>query len=66
MTTTCILAWAAILLALPVIIILWATESKDQSQLRQIKAMRKQGLSLRAIGQALGISHTTVRRRLAA
>lgn len=38
------------------------SKSTNQRLLKQIEKLRQQGLSLRAIGQKLGISHTTVQR----
>lgn len=62
-TTTIVIVLAALLL--PLIIILWLTESPLQRQTRQARYMRRQGLSQQAIATMLGISRTTVRRRLA-
>lgn len=62
MTITCLLAWAAALLLLPVLILAWATESRPQ----RIRRWRRQGLTQQAIADRLGISRTTVRRLLAA
>jgi DNA-binding CsgD family transcriptional regulator len=59
MTTT-----AAILLAillLPVIVLLWASESKQQ----RVRRWRKAGLTQQAIADRLGCSRSTVRRLLA-
>lgn len=60
MTTACIIAWAAILLTLPVIVILWATESRQQ----RVRRWRRAGLSQQRIADRLGVSRATVRRDL--
>lgn len=62
MTTTCLLAWAAILLLLPVLIILWATESRQQ----RARRLRSYGWTQQRCADHLGCSRTTVRRLLAA
>ncbi len=60
-TTAAILA----LILLPLIVILWVTESKSQRQTRQAKRLsRHYGLSQRQIAQQLGVSQSTVSRRL--
>lgn len=61
MTTTCLLAWAAILLTLPVLLLLWLTESPEQ----RIHRLHRQGVSQRAIAAQLGMSRYRVRRALA-
>lgn len=61
MTTTCLLAWAAALLLLPVIVILWATESTQQ----RIRRLRSYGLSQAAIADRLGVTRYQVRKALA-
>ena len=65
MITTSTAAIIALIL-LPLIVILWATESKSQRQTRQAKRLSLHyGLSQRQIAQQLGISQSTVSRRLA-
>jgi DNA-binding transcriptional regulator LsrR (DeoR family) len=65
MITTSTAAVIALVL-LPLIVILWVTESKTQRQTRQAKRLsRHYGLSQRQISQQLGISQSTVSRRLA-
>jgi len=55
-----------VLIFLPLIVIIWATESKTQRQTRQAKRLsRHYGLSQRQISQRLGISQSTVSLRLA-
>ena len=61
-TTAAIIA----LILLPLIVILWVTESPQQRQTRQATRLsRHYGLSQRQIAQQLGISQSTVSRRLA-
>ncbi len=62
MSITCLLAWACALLLLPVIALLWATESRD----RRAKRLRSYGWSQQRIADHLGCSRTTVRRLLVA
>lgn len=64
MITTTTAAIVALIL-LPLIVILWVTESKIQRQTRQAKRLsRHYGLSQRQIAQQLGVSQSTVSRRL--
>lgn len=64
MITTSTAAILALVL-LPLIVILWVTESKTQRQTRQAKRLsRHYGLSQRQIAERLGISQSTVSRRL--
>jgi DNA invertase Pin-like site-specific DNA recombinase len=60
MTTT--IAILIALLLLPVLVLLWATESKPQ----RARRMRGYGLTQQAIADRLGVSRTTVRRYLIA
>ena len=60
MTTTFALILA--LLLLPIVVLLWATESKPQ----RARRMRGYGLTQQAIADRLGVSRTTVRRYLTA
>jgi DNA-binding NarL/FixJ family response regulator len=60
MTTTTALILA--LLLLPILILLWATESRQQRALR----WRRDGWTQQRIADRLGCSRTTVRRLLAA
>lgn len=62
MSITCIAAWALALLLLPLLILLWATESREQ----RARRWRRQGLTQQAIADRLGCSRSTVRRILAA
>jgi hypothetical protein len=60
--TTCVLAWAVALLLLPIVIILWATETRQQ----RARRWRASGWTQQRIADRLGCSRTTVRRMLAA
>jgi len=62
MTTSCLLAWAAVLLLLPVLILLWATESRAQ----QARRWRSYGWTQQRIADRLGVSRSTARRLLIA
>jgi DNA invertase Pin-like site-specific DNA recombinase len=58
--TCTIAAWAAILILLPILIILWATESRQQ----RCRRLRSYGWSQSKIALHLGVSRSTVRRDL--
>jgi DNA-binding CsgD family transcriptional regulator len=60
MTTTA--AFLLAILLLPVIILLWASESRQQ----RAKRWRRAGMTQQAIADRLGVSRSTVRRLLAA
>ena len=62
MSITCLAAWAVALLLLPVVVLLWATETRHQRACR----WRREGLTQQAIADRLGCSRSTVRRLLAA
>lgn len=62
MSISCALAWAAALLLLPVVVLLWATESRQQ----RARRWRRAGMTQQAIADRCGVSRTTVRRWLAA
>jgi ABC-type spermidine/putrescine transport system permease subunit II len=53
-TTACLLA----LLLFPLLLLLWATESKGQ----RIRRWRRSGLTWRACAERLGVSQSTARR----
>ncbi len=58
-TITCLIATAlALLITLPLIILMWATESKQT----KAKRFRSNGQTYKVIGQRLSISPTTARR----
>lgn len=61
MTITCLAAWAAVILLLPLLVLLWATESREQ----RARRWRRGGLTQQAIAERLGCSRSTVRRMLA-
>lgn len=61
MTTTCLAAWALALLLLPLLILLWALETRTD----RARRWRRQGLTQQAIASRLGCSRSTVRRLLA-
>jgi DNA invertase Pin-like site-specific DNA recombinase len=61
MTTTALAAVVALIL-LPLLILLWATESRQQ----RARRWRSYGMTQQAIADGLGCSRTTVRRLLAA
>ena len=61
MTISCIAAWAAVLLLFPLIVLLWATESREQ----RIRRWHRRGMSQRAIAARLGVSRYRVRVALA-
>ena len=64
-TTTTTTAAIIALILLPLIVLVWATESNTQRQTRQAKRLsRHYGLSQRQIAQRLGVSRSTVSRRL--
>ena len=60
MSVTCLAAWAAALLLLPILILIWATESRQQ----RARRWRRDGWTQQAIATRLGVSRTTVRRLL--
>ena len=62
MSITCLAAWAVALLLLPIVILLWATESREQ----RARRWRRNGWTQQAIADRLGCSRTTVRRLLKA
>ena len=55
---TCILVWAAVLLTLPIVILLWVTQTQQQ----RIRHLRRQGWTQRRIAERLGISRYRVQR----
>jgi IS30 family transposase len=60
MTCTAI-AWAAVLILLPLVILFWLTESRQQ----RCRRLRRAGWTQQRIADHLGCSRTTVRRELA-
>jgi DNA-binding NarL/FixJ family response regulator len=61
MTCTAI-AWAAVLILLPILFLLWLTESRQQ----RCRRLRRAGWTQQRIADHLHSSRTTVRRELAA
>jgi len=58
---TSLTAVLLVILLFPIIILLWASESKQQ----RAKRWRRSGMTQQAIADRLGVSRTTVRRLLA-
>ena len=61
-TLTCLAATLLALLTIPLVVILWASESQQQ----RARRWRSTGSSYRSIAERLGVSHTTARRWCAA
>jgi hypothetical protein len=62
MSITCLAAWLAVLILFPLLILLWATESRQQ----RARRWRRDGHTYRVIAERLGCSQTTARRWAAA
>jgi AraC-like DNA-binding protein len=60
--TTTVFCTVLVLLLLPVLFLLWATESREQ----RARRWRRDGWTQQRIADRLGCSRTTVRRLLAA
>jgi hypothetical protein len=60
MTITCLAAWVAVFVFLPLVVLCWATESRQQ----RARRWRQAGLTQQAIADRLGCSRSTVRRML--
>ena len=58
MSITCLAAWMAALILLPALVLLWASESRQQ----RARRWRRDGWTQQAIADRLGCSRTTVRR----
>ena len=58
MTFTTLAALVAVFLLLPIVVLLWATESPQQ----RARRMRRRGHSYRTIAARLGCAHTTAHR----
>jgi len=56
--TTCALAWLVALIALPFIVLAWATESRQT----RIQRLRANGYKWKTIANRYGKSESTVRR----
>ena len=61
MSITCLAAWMAALILLPVLVLLWASESRQQ----RARRWRRDGWTQQRIADRLGCSRTTVRRMVA-
>jgi DNA invertase Pin-like site-specific DNA recombinase len=61
-TTLCLLATLLAILTIPVLVLLWITETRQQ----RARRWRADGMSQQAIADRLGVSRSTVRRMLAA
>ena len=60
MSITCLAAWVAALILLPIVVLIWATESRQQ----RARRWRQAGLTQQAIADRLGCSRSTVQRLL--
>ena len=60
MSITCLAAWVAALILLPIVVLFWATENRQQ----RARRWRQSGLTQQAIADRLGCSRSTVRRML--
>ena len=58
--TTTFLAWALVLLLFPLVLLLWATETREQ----RIRRLRGYGHSQAAIARQLGTTQYQVRKAL--
>jgi uncharacterized protein YerC len=58
----CPLAWVAVLITLPLVLLFKSTESKAF----RVRRLRRQGLTWKSIASQLGVSQTTARRWAAA
>ena len=58
--TACAIAWAVALLLLPLLILLWLTETRQQ----RARRWRRDGWTQQRIADRLGCSRSTVRRML--
>lgn len=60
-STACLLAWAIVLILLPVLVLSWLLESRTD----RIRRWRADGMTQTAIASRLGISRYQVRKALA-
>lgn len=60
MSIACLAAWVAAFVLLPIVVLLWVTESRQQ----RARRWRQAGLTQQAIADRLGCSRSTVRRLL--
>lgn len=61
MTTTCLLAWALVLVLAPIVFLAWLTESRTD----RARRWRAAGMSQQRIAERLGVSRHQVRKLLA-
>jgi IS30 family transposase len=61
MSLACVIAWVAVLLTLPIILLAHVTESRQQ----RARRWRRQGWTQQRIADRLGCSRSSVRRLLA-
>jgi len=61
MTPLCLLAWAAVLIVLPLLIVLWLTESREQ----RIRRFSRKGMSQRQLAAHFNVTRYRVRVALA-
>lgn len=61
MSITCLAAWLAALILLPLLVLLWASEDRQQ----RARRWRRAGMTQQTIANRLGCSRSTVRRLLA-
>ena len=61
MTTTCLLAWALVLVLAPIIFLAWLAESRTD----RARRWRAAGMSQQRIAERLGVSRHQVRKLLA-
>jgi hypothetical protein len=60
MSITCLAAWVAVFVLLPILVLCWATESRQQ----RARRWRQAGLTQQRIADRLSCSRSTVRRML--
>ena len=58
MSITCLAAWVAAFVLLPIVVLLWASESRQQ----RARRWRRDGWTQQRIADRLGCSRSTVRR----
>ena len=66
MTFTSLTVLIILFITLPIILLLWMTESKDQRITRQVRRMMKKGYSQRQTAAELGLTRYRVRKAIAA
>lgn len=61
MSITCLFAWVLLIVTLPAVLLLWATESQEQ----RVRRLHRSGLSQAKIAERLGLTRYKVRKALA-